>query len=100
MAGRYKGTPKTGGRAKGVPNKDTRTLHEICDRLKINPFEALLHLYSTTRNEGIKLGALSQACKYIFPQLKAIDHSGEIKNPFADKPLEELRALVKEKLKE
>lgn len=31
MAGRRKGTPKTGGRAKGTPNKLTRTAREAIE---------------------------------------------------------------------
>lgn len=34
---------KTGGRVKGTPNKKTRDLFEIAERLDCNPFEVLLH---------------------------------------------------------
>lgn len=94
---RKKGSPKTGGRVSGTPNKKTEELFEKCARLGCDPFEALLHLVSH-KEPYIQLGALKEVCKYLYPQRKAIVHSGEITNPYLQKSIDELEELVKEKL--
>lgn len=40
-AGRPKGTPRTGGRAKGTPNKATASVQQTLDRLGVDPFEGM-----------------------------------------------------------
>lgn len=95
------GHKKHGGRKKGSVNKRTRALmavEQLCEEKGFNPFEAMLELAQTARSQETRLNALKEICKYIQPQKKAIEHSGEISNPYAAKPLEELERLVKEKL--
>lgn len=75
MAG--KGLPKTGGRTKGTPNKSTEALLEKCERLNIDPFEALLLIARDGDEEITRLNALKEACSYLFPKRKAIEHTGD-----------------------
>lgn len=96
----HKGTPRpeSSGRKKGTPNRKTELLMEKCERLGIDPFEALLELTKTAEDD-IRLGALKEICQYLYPKRKSLEHSGEMSNPYADKSFEELKELVKEKLK-
>lgn len=66
---------------------------EKCERMGIDPFEALLVL-AKEEDAGIRLGALKEICQYLYPKRKALEHSGEIKRPFADKTDDELQDMV------
>lgn len=72
-----KGTPKNpeSGRKKGVPNKRSQDLHDICEAKGISPFEALLDLASKGEKEETRLGALKEVCQYLWPKKKAVEHS-------------------------
>lgn len=124
-AGRPKGIAKTGGRVKGTPNKATSTLEEKCRDFGVNPFEILLQFTkgdwkalgyeSPSRISGyspsgdpffediikpeLRAKCAKDACEYIYSKKRAVEHSGEIANPYLSKPLEELEALVLEKIK-
>lgn len=101
-----KGLPKTGGRKKGQPNKKTEELRECAKRLGVNPFEVLLlfaegnwkalgydkekfvsgineygQWYKWTIDPAVRSKAAAEACQYLNPKRKAIEHSGEIKSP-------------------
>lgn len=86
-----KGLPKTGGRKKGCPNKKTQELRECAERLGVNPFEVLL-LFAEGNWKAlgynrsviappVRARAAAEACQYLHPKRKAIEHSGEIKSP-------------------
>ena len=94
--------PPNSGRKKGTLNKiDTKarqTLREICEQEGIDPFLGMLRLAKSSSDEGIRAQMLKESCKYVYPQLKAIEHSGEIKNPYAALTLEQLEAMIKKKL--
>lgn len=93
------GHPRYGGRAKGTPNKKTLDLHAKCAAKGIDPFELLLEFCGEAPME-IRLAALKEICSYLYPKRKAIEHSGEINNPYLEKSLEELEILVEQKLRE
>lgn len=90
---------KLGGRKKGTLNRKTEDLLEICERNGVNVFEAMVQLAVNARGDDVKFDRLREIAQYIYPKRKAVEHSGEIANPYLDKPLEELERLVKEKLK-
>lgn len=93
---------KTGGRTKGVPNKKTQELHEIAEELGCNPFMVLLHFakgdfealgYDEHQSMVTKSGEVvmvltippelrqksaKDACEYLHPKRKAVEHSGSI----------------------
>lgn len=95
-----KGKPKTGGRVAGVPNRNTIDLHAMCADKGINPFQKLLEYLEFPCEPELRLQAIKEACKYLYPQRKAIEHSGEIANPYLALTLDELEKEVKAKLKE
>lgn len=97
--GQKVGHPKHGGRKKGTPNKITQTLDEICMTYKVHPFEEMVKLYADAGwDPHMKLAILKELCQYLYPKRKAIEHSGEINNPYLAMPFEDLEKLVKEKL--
>lgn len=93
------GHKKLGGRQKGTPNKDTRTLLEICEQRNLNVFEAMVELAIVEEDDCKKFDRLKEIAQYLYPKRKAIEHSGEIKNPYLEKSEKELEELVKEKIK-
>ena len=92
---------KFGGRKKGTPNKSIDPLKERAEKLKIDPFEILLLFAngdweslgypaatfvkegSTFVNEELyikpetRARAAAEACQYLHPKLKAIEHTGK-----------------------
>lgn len=105
-----KGHPKWGGRKKGTPNADSLPLHEKAKELGIDPFAVLLlfaagdwkklgyagEMYIPSESSGdtssstsikftidpsVRAKAANEACQYLFPKKKAIEHSGEIGLP-------------------
>lgn len=80
---RPKGTPKTGGRKRGTPNKATIPVAELCDAKGCNPIEALIE-FCVSSNPGFRFQAAKELSQYIHPKRKAIEHSGEIKNAVSE----------------
>lgn len=97
---RVKGSPKTGGRQKGTPNKDPLGLEERAKQLGVDVFEVLVYfvsgnfeklgydssIYHIEKPDGsIKMGyvitpemrlrASVELMKYIYPQKKAVELS-------------------------
>lgn len=92
---------KTGGRAKGVANKITQELFDVAERLECNPFEVLLHYAKgdfealgyeeyqimvtktgetvtvLTIDPALRQKSAKDACEYLFPKRKAIEHTGK-----------------------
>lgn len=60
MAGRKPGTPKTGGRQKGVPNKATRTLKEIAREYTTEAVEALVGIIRDSDSDAAKVSAAKE----------------------------------------
>lgn len=71
------------GRPKGSPNARTQDLFDITERLECNPFEVLI-LFAKGDTESLKIEEISpelrlraakDACDYLFPKRKAIEHT-------------------------
>lgn len=101
-----KGSPKTGGRVKGKPNVKTLEARDLMDRLGIDPLE---FLFLTIKEDWKALGyesryetkvlkdggtlevpviefkdrllAAKEACKYVYPQTKAVELSNQSDGP-------------------
>jgi lipopolysaccharide export LptBFGC system permease protein LptF len=84
---------RRGGRAKGVKNKDTRDLFEICDKHGINVFEGLI-LFCRDPDKHISFNAHKEAAKYLYPQRKAVEMNATVTNA------EEKKAKVQNLLSE
>lgn len=90
--------PVNAGRKKGTPNKTNQNLVDLAQKLKVDPFEILLHFaagnwrklgYSsetliTTNADGnttvrpyitpeMRVNAASRACEYLYPKRKALE---------------------------
>lgn len=76
-----KGRKKTGGRGKGVPNKVTLTAREIMQSAGFNPIRRAMTLYNTTEDPSIKAQMLKLLVKHAYPELKAIEISGNPEKP-------------------
>lgn len=93
--GRPAGSPKTGGRQAGTPNKRTRDILEILDKANYCPITTLMWVEEQAReifemrkrntNWSGALVALDQAesaaseiAQYTLPKKKAVEHSGEV----------------------
>lgn len=95
-----KGHKKVGGRQKGTPNKRTKLVEETAARLGVDPFEVLClfamgnweklgyeaEMFFMEKPDGavkagyvitpeMRLKAAQEACKYLFSQKKAVEHS-------------------------
>jgi hypothetical protein len=73
---RLKGTPKTGGRKKGTPNKKTQRLREIIEASGVTPLDYMLRVL---RDEGAtpmeRMDAAKAAAPYVHARLAAIEHA-------------------------
>ncbi len=102
--------PPGSGRAKGTPNKQTQELIELAERLGVNPFEVMLNIVkndwqalgydspTVTRAtlEGVveveritvelRAQCAQNACSYLYPKRKAIEHSGPDGGPIESAP--------------
>lgn len=96
-----KGASKVGGRVKGTPNRKTEALMDRCQELGVDPFEILLlfakgdwkalgydakdRVVSVSKNgenifgdvitPEIRANCAKEACQYIHPKRKALEHS-------------------------
>lgn len=114
---------RSGGRKKGVANFKTLQVQELADKLGCNPFEILINFakgdfkalgyenelyFKETANGEVKAGYVIspeirakcalEACKYLYPQRKAIEVDATIttNNPFAKMTTEEKIEKAKE----
>lgn len=101
-----KGRSKTGGRRKGTSNRFNSDLAKICEDEGINPFKALIEMAKDPKLKGgIKLGALSELCEYMFPKRRRVEFDGQAfagivreVEELSKLPTEELRRIVREEL--
>jgi hypothetical protein len=98
---------KTGGRGKGTPNKRSMELREKAEALGVSPFEIML-LFAMGNEKALgyegpqikvlkdggvvempwitpemRLKAAAEAASYLYPKLKAIEHSGSVETSVA-----------------
>ncbi len=95
--------PEGAGRKKGTPNKKTLEVHEILAKHNFNVIEELIELYNRTGNEdataGVAVKCLTELASYCYPKRKALEVSGELNNPYLAMSYEELKDVIKQKLK-
>lgn len=92
------------GRPRGALNKKTQDLFDLCLKERVNPFQALLKLCKH-EDVNIRLPAISQACKYLYPIRKAVEVTGqdggpvqtEAESSFKQETIERFMELVKVK---
>lgn len=91
--------PEGAGRKKGTPNRSSLSLEEKCAARGIDVFELLLEYVIEECPRELRFKAIQELCSYLYPKRKAIEHSGEISNPYLAMEFTELEKLVKEKIK-
>jgi hypothetical protein len=102
---------RLGGRQKGTPNKIKADLRAIAKKMGIDPFEVLLlfasgnwkklgydkERYISGMNEygvfekwtidpAVRAKAAAEAAQYLFPKLKAIEHTGKDGESLNERP--------------
>lgn len=112
------------GRTKGTPNKATKILQDKCEELGVDPFTVLLlfakgdyealgyekervktiteagePIYELTIAPELRQKSARDACEYIHPKRKAVEHVTNVPQEILDK-LEALRNLSDDELKE
>jgi hypothetical protein len=77
--GRKPGSPKTGGRVAGTPNKVTRELKEIAMQFVPRAMEELGVMAMAAQSEAVKLGAIREIFdRAVGKAPQAMVHSGAI----------------------
>lgn len=96
--GRPVGHPKSGGRKKGTPNKNSWNLRNALDEAKFNVVEELLETLDGTSDNDKRWQRLQWLCDHLFPRLKEIEAPAEpAKTPQgspSNVPTESLISLV------
>lgn len=68
---------KTGGRAKGTPNKATAAKAEAVAESGLTPLDFMLSVMRDAKNpDDMRLDAAHKAAPFVHPKLAAIEHSG------------------------
>lgn len=105
--GKPKGHPNVGGKPKDGLSAKSRSLHEKARELGIDPFEVLLYFakgdwqalgypkeervissgengdrYEMYVEPSVRMQAAKEACSYLYPKLKSIEHSTDPEKPF------------------
>jgi hypothetical protein len=77
MAGRLKGSPKTGGRKAGTPNKIRGRAAELMNEYGFDPIRSMIAIAADPANEiAIRARMLSELAQYVYPKLRQVEHSG------------------------
>ena len=71
---------KTGGRKKGTPNKKTLEFEKKLNECGFDAIGEAVYLFRNTEDDSIKANILSNFFKYLYPQRKAVEISGELNN--------------------
>lgn len=91
MAGRHKGTPKTGGRKAGTRNKRTTELIKAVESGGITPLDYMLSiLRDENKTESVRLQAAKDAAPYVHQRLQAVEMESNVtmNHVVSDKPLD------------
>lgn len=74
MAGRQKGTPKTGGRKAGTPNKISREKREMISKFINDKWEDFMLAYDSIDKPESKCSVMLGLLPFAFPRLAQIDY--------------------------
>ncbi len=70
--------PPGAGRKAGTPNRKTQHIIDQCEAKGVNVLELMIEFVTIPCEPGLRLQALKELMKYIYPQRKAVEHSGEM----------------------
>lgn len=91
MRGKPKGLPKTGGRVKGTPNRQTLSIEQKCIERNCDPISVFIDMVLSTDKSDRYMGA-KELSQYLYPKRKSIELS------LKDISTEELAAEVEARL--
>lgn len=63
---------KTGGRKKGTPNRDVAELFAICEKHKIDVFEAMVKLAAEDPDKDSRFDKLLELAPYLYSKRKDV----------------------------
>lgn len=94
--GKPKGSPKTGGRKKGTPNKNSLLIREAMDQCGFNAIQEFILAYQQLEGPERKLAELHFLLPFVYPRLSDIQLAPEAPRPpnFANKPTGELLKVI------
>ena len=78
--GKKPGSPKTGGRKKGTPNKKSQDVQAKLDALGCDPIEGMAKIAQQAMSEGdlpLAGNMFKELAQYVTPKLKSIEHTGK-----------------------
>lgn len=78
---RIKGSPKTGGRMKGTPNKKSVDIQQQLEDLGCNPIEQMALLAKKAQEEGDNALAgqmLKELAQYVAPKRKSVEMTNDV----------------------
>jgi len=92
--GRRKGTPKTGGRQKGTPNKVTREIRETARMHGPVAIAELVRLISEAQSEQVRIAACREILDRGYGKSRmAVEHTGPESGPIPVKKLDDKEAM-------
>lgn len=90
MAGRHKGTPKTGGRKAGTPNKAGAPMKELIKSFATDKWPEFLESWEAMDSNKDKCDAYIKVLQFILPKMASVDVSGKIEKPSWEDELKQL----------
>jgi hypothetical protein len=76
--GRPAGTPKTGGRKKGTPNRLTRDVSERLEALGCDPIEGMARIAMNPKTKPeLRARMFAELAQYVYPKRKATEIAHE-----------------------
>lgn len=91
--GRKKGSPKTGGRQKGTPNKVSAPLKELIKDFAIEKWPEFVKAWDNTESNKDKSDLYLKVVNYILPKMSSVDVSGKVEKPAWEDELKELSGM-------
>lgn len=73
--------PENSGRQKGTKNKLNLGVQEKLEQLGVDCVSEIIRIAQTTEDEQLRLTAYKELLKYVYPQRKAVEMSGEVDMP-------------------
>jgi len=70
--------PANAGRKKGTPNKLTQSIMDVCNEMGFDPARGMIEIAMSGETPELQFQARKELLKYLYPQRKAVEHSGTI----------------------
>jgi hypothetical protein len=87
------GQPKTGGRRKGTPNRETQDIVDKARAWNCDPFEVMVRIAMDPKSSPeLRLKAAAEIAQYILPKRRAVEVTH--KDVFSEMTLEQLERMA------